>query len=261
MSTFNPKDSDYPTIDLHGKTLRLLSKDAFAQFDVPLLGLGRLDRQAKATDAIAAVFDLEGFTNFCKQIEPHLSVPLFLGEFLAWLMKQLKEEMVHKRYKTGVRLYSPLPFFVKFMGDGLLVLWNASSMSEVSRRNVIVSVSEICSHYSNSFFPIIKCKVVEPPPRLRCGLARGTVYSVGDDNDYVGSCINMAARLQRIPGVTFAFNRRGFNIDGTGSEFFEKDVVVRRVSIRGIGENELIAILSTEFEALAPEDKKRFRAL
>ena len=38
--------------------------------------------------------------------------------------------------------------------------------------------------------------VSEPPPVLRCGLARGTVFSVGNRSDFVGSCINMAARLQ-----------------------------------------------------------------
>src|ERR1041385_4386983 len=99
MATFKPKDSDFSVISVRGKSVRVLSNEAFARFDLSLLGLGDLTRAATATDAIAAVFDLEGFTNFCKQIEPHLSVPLFLREFLAGLMQQLKKEATHKVHK------------------------------------------------------------------------------------------------------------------------------------------------------------------
>ena len=54
---------------------------------------------SKPTDAVAAVFDLAGFTNFCHQIDPHLSVPHYLNEFLTWLMKQLREETRHSEKK------------------------------------------------------------------------------------------------------------------------------------------------------------------
>ena len=72
----------------------------------------------------------------------------------------------------------------------------------------------------------------------------------------------MSARLSRLPGVTFAFNRRGINLeDPNRAEFFKSKILVRRVFIRGIGQNELVAILREEFESLEPEDKKRFRPL
>src|SRR5690606_37938418 len=153
---------------------------------------------AIATDAIAAVFDLQGFTTFCGQIEPQFSVPLFLGEFLPWLMTRLKSEMIQRKYKSGARLWSPLPFFVKFLGDRVLVLWDSSAMSDVARANILVAVSNICVAYSSEFLGRVEAKVVEPPKVLRCGVARGTVYSVGDSNDFVGTCINMAARLQKL---------------------------------------------------------------
>src|SRR6185503_19067907 len=107
---------------------------AAERFDSSLLGLGDLDEASAATDAIAAVFDLEGFTNFCKQIEPQLSVPLFLSEFLSWLMEDVKNEMVNEVAPEGFSVFSPLPFFVKFMGDGILFLWDSSDMSEANRR-------------------------------------------------------------------------------------------------------------------------------
>jgi class 3 adenylate cyclase len=173
-----------------------LSKKAFSEFDLPILGLGYIAAASKPTEAIAAVFDLEGFTNFCKQIEPHLSVPQFLYSFLTWLMKKLRKEMSEAEHGADVALWCRLPFFVKFLEDGLLVLWDRASMPPVSQRNVIVVCYQICSDYKTEFVATLRTAMVDPPTALRCGVARGTVFSVGVGHDYVGSCINMAARLQ-----------------------------------------------------------------
>src|SRR4051812_18357516 len=81
------------------------------------------------------------------------------------------------------------------------------------RRNVIRFAHDICESYKTDFYFRIRTKVVEAPPALRYALARGMAYSVGNGNDYVGSCINMATRLQKMPGVTFSFNRRGIDLD------------------------------------------------
>ena len=260
MPLFRPKQSDHIVVDKDKKKIRLLKNEVFENFNPDLLGLGDIGAASSTTDAIAAVFDLEGFTNFCKQIEPHLSVPLFLSEFLGWLLDDLKAEMVKKTEAEGVALWCPLPFFVKFMGDGILVLWDAAEASAVGRRNIILSAKQVCDHYKRKFLPKIQKKVVMPPPILRCGMARGSVYSVGNGNDYVGSCINMAARLQKIGGTTFAFNRRGFDLeDPDAGEFFSKDIVVKKLPIRGIGDDELVGVLAKEFNALKPADKKQFK--
>lgn len=260
MPTFIPKKSEYVKRDVGGKKRKLLLSAPYDAFSTSLLGLGDISQDSKSTDAVAAMFDLEGFTNFSKQIEPHLSVPLFLNEFLNWLLSDIRKEMTHKSFKEGAQLYGPLPFFVKFMGDGLLVIWDASATSIQGRRNIVLSAYQICQNYSSKFLPTIRDKVVSPPPLLRCGLARGAVYSVGDGNDYVGSCINMAARLQKLPGTTFAFNRRGFDLEAKkASKFFSKDITIKLVSIRGIGDDELIAILVTEYDAMKASDKKQFR--
>jgi hypothetical protein len=78
--------------------------------------------------------------------------------------------------------------------------------------------------------------------------------------DYVGSCINMAARIQKLPGITFCFNRRGFELEAaTAGMFFTKGVVVKQVSIRGIGEHELVCVLRKEADALTPKDRKLYK--
>lgn len=265
MPPFVPS-SEYGTVVYKGAQWLSLRKSAFEEFNVAVLGVGDVALPSKPIDAIATVFDLQGFTNFCKQIEPHLSVPHFLNAFLNWLFKQLRQEMRVTDEHEEVVLWSHLPFFVKYLGDGILALWDCKNMNDVTQRNVIVTAKQICQAYSEEFLPTLRAKLVEAPPILRCGIARGTVFSVGNGHDYVGSCINMAARLQKLPGITLCFNRRGFELEileggPRHAAFFRTKIAVREVSIRGIGDHELVCILRSEAEALSPQDKKTYREL
>ena len=90
----------------------------------------------------------------------------------------------------------------------LLGLGDITKASESS--DAVAAIREVCRHYVSKFLPTIRQILVDPPSVLRCGLARGTVYPVGNGQDFVGSCINMAARLQK--RATFAFNRRRLRI-------------------------------------------------
>src|SRR5690349_6652662 len=143
MAIYETEPSDFTVVKIEGKDRTLLSVAAADRFNESLLGLGDLSEDASSTDAIASVFDLEGFTNFCKQIEPHLAVPMFLSEFLPWLIEQIKMSVTKEEHPQGLRLYSPLPFFVKFTGDGILVLWNAAEMGIVQRRNTVASLNNV----------------------------------------------------------------------------------------------------------------------
>jgi class 3 adenylate cyclase len=255
-----PPESWTDAILPNGRPEVLISKEGFERFSPEALGLGNLTTDAKEIDTIAAMFDLEGFTNFCKQIEPRLSVPLFLSSFLDWLMTNLRDEMRNKEHPEGIELWCPLPYFVKFMGDGLLVLWDSTDMPPVARRNVIVSCKIISLNYESTFLPAMRSKVSVTPPRLRCGVARGTVFSVGDSNDYVGPCINMAARIQKLSSLTFTFNRRGFDLEAPDADVFFREVTsIKAVTIRGVGEDELIGVDKTEFESLPVEQQAQFR--
>ena len=106
----------------------------------------------------------------------------------------------------------------------------------------------------------MKKKVCEPPNALRCGMAKGTVYSVGDGNDYIGPWINLAAHLQKLGSLSFAFSRRGFNPEDQWKEKQMSLWVLKEVSIRGMGENELIYLRKSEFENMIEQDQKKYRA-
>ncbi|WP_410499726.1 hypothetical protein [Chitinibacter sp. S2-10] len=260
MPTYKPSSVDYVRTEIDGRPRKLLSYPAFDRFNASMLGLGDLTRESKEIDAIAAVFDLEGFTQFCNQTDPHLSVPGFLHPFLSWLMAELRNQMKQKEETEGVALWCPLPFFTKFLGDGLLVIWASKGLSQAAMRNVIASTWKICNKYQHDFLPTLQNLLHAPPPSLRCGVARGIVYSVGEGHDYVGSCINMASRLQKLPGVTFAFSRNGFDLeDEKTTSFFTDRIITREVSVRGIGESELVCILRREYDKMKSVDKKFYR--
>ena len=123
------------------------------RFDPSLLGLGDVAVDAKVINALAAVFDLEGFTDFCGQPDPQLVIPDYLSEFLVWLF-----EAITNRFKKGekegiVFLSSTLPFFAKFMGDGVLFLWNTDQVKtgHMGIGNITVCLHDICKRYSSTF--------------------------------------------------------------------------------------------------------------
>ncbi|HYF19243.1 MAG TPA: hypothetical protein VEA40_15350 [Ramlibacter sp.] len=104
MSTFVPSPNDFLTSRVRGGTEVLFRREAADRFDTHLLGLGDINTQARTIEAIAAVFDLQGFTNFCKQIEPQLSVPFFLNEFPHWMFEQIRDQMTRSEHQKGLLL-------------------------------------------------------------------------------------------------------------------------------------------------------------
>jgi hypothetical protein len=238
--------------------VRRIKKSALDSFSPIVLGLGDITQESRAIPAIAALFDLQGFTGFCRQIEPHLSIPVYLNSFIAWIFDSIKAETVKEHKGDEVMLWHDFPFMVKFMGDGLLVMWTTETMGVTPQHNLIISLLGICRKYETEFYPKMKRKVVDAPSRLRCGIAKGTVFSVGNGEDYVGSCINMAARLQKLHGLRFAFARRGFDPESQWDKTTMENWLLKAVEIRGIGDRELIYVRNKDFESLPKADAGLF---
>lgn len=254
-------DTKPKTVNVNGKSKRiwLLETKEFDKFNPSVLGLGDISQRSTEVEAIAAIFDLSGFTRFCGHVDPHLTVPEYLSGFLEWLFKKVKEKFLEKSYEEGKRLWAELPFLAKFLGDGALFLWDTKSMGNVELCNVLVSCNAICKAYARDFYPEIKKVVVDPPSTLRCGVARGRVCSVGNGEDYVGPCINIASRLQNLSGLTFCFARRGFDIEKDMRKNISSQFAPKSVSLRGIGE-ELVYVLKEEFDNLPDDEKRLFKA-
>lgn len=239
-------------------SLNTLIPKEFKKFNATLLGLGEIKKEASVTNALAAVFDLEGFTDFCSQIDPQLVVPEFLSEFLAWLFESISAKFTEKQTEEVVRIWGSLPFFGKFTGDGVLFLWDTDFSGGLTGIGHIArKLKEICDEYSDNLRARLTESLAKIPKRLRVGIARGQVLSVGDGNDFVGPCINMAARLQKLGSLSFVVSRRGFDPKVCFKSIL-KHLVLKKIPIRGVGEDEPVLLLKKEFTALSDEEKAKF---
>jgi hypothetical protein len=244
MSKLNFK---YDAISIQEGNTHSLSPSDFKSFNPNVLGLGDISGNAKYQEALAAVFDLEGFTSFCNQIEPHLVVPEFLHDFLVWLFDEISIESKQKETTEAVVLWNQFPFFTKFMGDGVLFLWDTTIMYNEQIGNVVASLVNITRHYQTNFLPQIKKVVAKAPPRLRGGVARGQVISIGNGEDYVGACINVASRIQKLSSFSFAFSRRGFSLEKHFVPSTREIFQLIRTTIRGLSDEELLYVTKNEF--------------
>ena len=257
MTKFVPR---YRTVDVDEEsTASSLPKEAFDKFNPALLALGDIRRGGESVEALAAIFDLQGFTNFCNQNDPHLVVPEYLRDFLEWLFNAIRKSFIHSTTTDRVLLWSPLPFYSKFLGDGVLFLWDTRKLDPGEIGNIVLALKAICKSYESEFLPTVRTRVLRPPLKLRCGVARGQVVSIGKGVDFVGPCINIASRLQKLGTLTFAFPRRGFD----PKECFQDDVidefVTKKVRIRGTNDEEIVLVDKAEFEALSEEHRKEFQ--
>ena len=127
--------------------------------------------------------------------------------------------------------------------------------------NVVVSLENTCKRYKNNFVPKIRRELSEIPPKIRCGVAMGMVCSVGNGEDYIGPCINIASRLQKLSGLSFCFSRRGFDYEKGMVKETADSYIVKKVSIRGIGDDERVCVPKADFEKLNKKERDIFEAL
>ncbi|EMY69818.1 hypothetical protein [Leptospira vanthielii] len=252
---FKLTKKDQISIKHEGDIYSAYTNESIENFNPSVLGLGNIESNSEMHSSFCAIFDLEGFTNFSKQADPQLLLPVFFSEYLNWIFNSLKEEAFEKKFPKGISLYHEFPYFSKFMGDGLLFLWNTKDLDELGQTNLVISLWQICSDYESKFLNKIRKKVVDPPPKLRCGIAKGNLFSVGNGNDFVGPSINFASRLQKLPGLRFAVSAKGFNFEkymepGNYSKF-----QLVTTPVRGMSDSELILILKNEYAKLKESEK------
>jgi class 3 adenylate cyclase len=250
----------YEMLEVEGGHKHLsLTVSEYEKFSADLLDLGDISRQGDYLDALAAIFDLEGFTAFSSQIDPHLVVPEYLDKLLSWIFDKISESFKKGRETDKIVLWGKFPFFAKFLGDGILFLWDTKGLGQASMGNIIVNLYKICRAYKEEFLTDFSGDFAHAPLKLRCGIARGQVIAIGGARDFVGPCINMAARLQKVSQLSFAFPRKGFNPEQCFGQSWKAKFVPKKIPVRGIGEDEIIFVCKEEFDALDPEKKKLFK--
>jgi hypothetical protein len=239
--------------------LKLLDNNTINKFNPSMLELGDICAPCQEKEAVAAVFDLTGFTAFCNQVDSYLAIPRFLNDFLEWFFNNVRQKITEKDFGDRSALWTGLPIMVKFMGDGLILLWDAQKMSEEQICRLAGAIYTVCQAYKNEFYPYISTAVNKPPGVLRCGVARGKVFSIGNDKEYVGHCINNATRLSRLGSLSFCFPHRGFQVREHMPAEYRQIFVPKTVSIRGVGENELVWVVKKEYNNLPQKNREMFR--
>ena len=61
-----------------------------------------------------------------------------------------------KKQMGTITILCWLSIFAKFLGDGVLFIWDTQKMDTTSEiGNVIITMNDICSDYVNGFIPLI----------------------------------------------------------------------------------------------------------
>ena len=236
-----------------------LRKSTFKKFGPSILGLENILANKETFEALAVIVDLKDFTVFCDQRDPHLVVPQFVKSFLEWLFDKLRAELLIEEAGNNVALWSHLPFFGKFLGDGVLLLWDVTDIGGEAKINIVQSFDVIRNDYQTKFLPSLKQHISTPPPKLRCGISQEQVTSIADGKDFVGLCINIACRLQKLAdgAFSFAFTQKGLEPE-EGTDRYESFRLIK-IPIRGISKDERVYVLNSEFRKLSKDLKRTFR--
>jgi hypothetical protein len=252
-----------PTVIVHKQSsgIKFRNSEVAGKFNPAMLDLGNLNTPCEEKSAIAAVFDISDFTRFCNQVDAYMELPRFLNYFLKWFFACIVQGLTEEDDGEKSTFWADLPMLVKFLGDGLLIVWNSQRMNSAQACRLVATLYNICKAYNRDFYPQINTIISKPPSVLRCGIARGRVFSLGGGRDYVGHCINNASRLSSMDGLTFSFPQRGFQVKEDMPADYARLFVPRYASIKGVGDAEMIWVLKEEFERLPEEKKKQYRSL
>jgi class 3 adenylate cyclase len=213
-------------------------------------------------NAVALLYDLEGFTRFFNQPDVQDYVPAFLNHVSAAMGVNLFGGLAYWANNAKI---DPLDVEVaheKFTGDGALYILLPKGASDFTT----ATLQHLCNRLwtmKNRFNHIVnraleQVPVAEVPRHIRFGLARGSVYELQQQGtqatEYIGYGINLASRLQKYcPALGFiASARLGLPDREIARHGFMKVVATQ---LRGFP-NEIVLVDRQEFEALSEETWK-----
>jgi len=168
------------------------------------------NQRSEPKEAIVVSFDLSGFSDFCNHPNAHVVIPRFVSslfdEFNRFFMGVIEDLLAAGRSSNG-KLQEPN--FIKYTGDGAMMIWLANDDGEFSEQfctDLVIAMRALQTRIAN----IVpewekKWRVINLPKRARFGISAGLVYALREPSgfliknepcDYVGYCINLAVRLQ-----------------------------------------------------------------
>jgi class 3 adenylate cyclase len=213
-------------------------------------------------NAVALLYDLEGFSRFFNQPDVQDYVPTFLNHVSAAVSVNLFGGDAYWANATIV----PLEIEVaheKFTGDGALYILLPPAGSSDFPPNTLQHLCNRLWTLKSRFNVVVNraldmVPVLEVPRKVRFGLSRGSVYELRTQgttgSEYIGFSINLASRLQKYcPELGFIASARLMLSEREIARHGFMKVVATQ--LRGFAD-EIVVIDSAEYGAL-PEDIRK----
>jgi len=131
-------------------------------------------------EVVAAIIDLRGFSAFCEQ--PHIESPYTCG--LMYAFYQSVEQRFHKFR----------PDLIKYLGDGVLVLWETTFEDRAAALNICLNgMLELHGKWDE----VRRSPQFShgAPEEVAVGISFGLASQIPGADDYIGRPINVASRL------------------------------------------------------------------
>ncbi len=215
-------------------------------------------------NAVALLYDLQGFSRFFNQPDVQDYVPAFLNHVSAAMGVNLFGGQAYWAHNATIDALEIDVAHEKFTGDGALyILLPPAGSSDFP----VGTLQHLCNRLwtlKNRFDVVVNralemVPVVEVPRKIRFGLSRGSVYELPTPDttasEYIGFSINLASRLQKYcPELGFIASARLMLPDREIAKHGFIKVVATQ--LRGFPD-EIVLIDRLEYEALSADIRNR----
>jgi class 3 adenylate cyclase len=171
--------------------------------------------------AVILIYDIRGFTAASKRLPTG-----DLGKFAT------------AAHRAILELFAPQPpTFVKNLGDGHLLIWETDEQPDPKLIEFIVATA----NRSRAIFPAFVAGHLQKPEnagqKLPTQVGIGVVVGeVSKSDDYYGTAVNLAARLQNMSRPEgLAMDQKTFAIAGKREDLIKRGFRKARVGLKGLG--------------------------
>src|SRR5258706_2317235 len=166
--------------------------------------------------AVAASFDMSGFSQFCRRPDTHAHLARYLAQLFGGLDLAFKNFLRDLFQESSGRVQVPRPNFMKYTGDGAILLWIKNTGEDFSTE-LCTSIVASLRHFQQQLPAQVtewerQWRTTSLPRKARFGISTGPVHPLAKQGttlapeivDYAGYCINLAVRLQdHFPEIVF----------------------------------------------------------
>jgi len=216
---------------------------------------------------LSMIFDISGFTNFFNKPDIHHYMTEYINhiiecvEITIWGGDNYWME-TERDYETLNEL--PLkPFMRKFLGDGMLYVWEDNEERLLSDKDFKVQLINRLYNLQLHFAEVNRrlqedIPIGDLPEKIKFGLAQGSIFKLLDSNgneDCIGPCVNLASRLVKYcPEINFIASAR-LNLPKKSLKDNGYCKIIAR-ELRSF-ENEIIIIDEGDYNNVSIDDKER----